>query len=102
MFAVILSGAKQYLVKEGDKIRVEKLDTTGDSYTFDKVLLFSKDGKDVEVGTPFLDKKVQAKVIETAKGKKIKVFKMKAKKGYQKTYGHRQLYTELEITKIGA
>lgn len=102
MFAVILTGAKQYLVKEGDKIRVEKLDTeAGKTHTFDKVLMYSKDDKDVEVGTPFLTKKVEAKVVETAKDKKIRVFKMKPKKGYRRTQGHRQMYTELEITKIG-
>ena len=101
MFAVILTGAKQYLVKEGDTIRVEKLETEpGKKHTFEKVLLFSKDGKDVEVGTPFLSKTVEGKVVETAKGKKTRVFKMKPKKGYRRTYGHRQTYTEVEITKI--
>jgi len=102
MFAVILSGAKQYLVKEGDKIRVEKLDTKiGEKHSFEKVLLVSKDGKEVEVGTPYLKQTVVAKVLEQGKAKKIRVFKMKPKKGYRRTQGHRQLYTELEITKIG-
>ena len=102
MFAVILSGAKQYLVKEGDVIRVEKLDAeAGKAHTFDKVLLYSKDDKEVEVGTPFLEKKVEAKVLDQAKAKKVKVFKMKPKKGYRQTYGHRQPYTEVQITKIG-
>lgn len=102
MFAVVLTGAKQYLVKEGDKIRVEKLEVEdGKTHTFEKVLLFSKDGKEVEVGTPFLKTKVEAKVIQTAKDKKIRVFKMKPKKGYRRTQGHRQMFTELEIVKIG-
>ncbi|MDP2691797.1 MAG: 50S ribosomal protein L21 [bacterium] len=102
MFAVILTGAKQYLVKEGDKIKVEKLDAEpGKKLVFDKVLLFSKDDKDVEVGTPFLSTKVEANVLAQDKHKKIRVFKIKAKKGYRRTQGHRQAYTELEITKIG-
>jgi len=71
MFAVILSGAKQYLVKEGDKIRVEKLDTKiGEKHSFEKVLLVSKDGKEVEVGTPYLKQTVVAKVLEQGKAKK--------------------------------
>jgi large subunit ribosomal protein L21 len=101
MFAVILSGAKQFIVKEGDVIRVEKLDAeVGKSYTFEKVLLVSKDGKEVEVGTPFLSNKVEGMVKEQGKADKILVFKMKAKKNYKRTYGHRQPYTEVEITKI--
>ena len=102
MFAVILSGAKQYLVREGDKIRVEKLDAeVGKEHTFEKVLLLSKDDKAVEVGTPFLGATVKAKVLDQNKSDKIRIFKMKAKKGYRRTAGHRQPYTELEITKIG-
>jgi len=101
MFAVILTGAKQYIVKEGDVIRVEKLDAeVGKTFTFDKVLLMSKDGKSVEVGTPFLGNKVEGKVVEQGKADKIRVFKMKAKKNYKRTYGHRQPVTEVEITKI--
>lgn len=102
MFAVILSGAKQYLVREGDKIRVEKLETeVGKEHTFEKVLLLSKDDKAVEVGMPFLSTAVKGKVLDQNKSDKIRVFKMKAKKGYRRTYGHRQPYTEVEITKIG-
>jgi len=102
MFAVILTGAKQYLVKEGDKLKIEKLDAeVGKNHTFDKVLLISKDDKNVELGAPFLTSTVTAKVLDQGKGKKIRVFKMKPKKGYRRTYGHRQSYTEVEITKIG-
>ena len=102
MFAVILSGAKQYLIKEGDKLKVEKLDAeVGKNHTFDKVLLISKDDKIVELGSPFLKSTVTAKVLDQGRGKKIRVFKMKPKKGYRRTYGHRQSYTEVEITKIG-
>jgi len=102
MFAVVLSGAKQYLVKEGDVIRVEKLEVAaGDNYFFDKVLLVSRDGKSVEVGAPFLKSSVTAKVLKQDKAEKIRVFKMKPKKNYKRTYGHRQPFTELEIIKIG-
>lgn len=101
MFAVILTGAKQYLVKEGDKIQVEKIATPeGDKHVFDKVLLLSKDDKEVEMGTPFLKNTVEGKVLTQAKGPKTRVFKMKPKKGYRRTFGHRQAFTELEITKI--
>jgi len=101
MFAVILTGAKQYLVREGDKIKVEKLDTeAGKKHVFEKVLLLSEDDKEVKVGTPFLGAKVEAKVLAQGKAKRIRVFKMKAKKGYRKTQGHRQQYTEVEISKI--
>ena len=101
MFAVILSGAKQYLVREGDKIKVEKLPTeVGKKHVFGKVLLLSNDDKSVDVGTPFLKNKVEGKILEQGKAKKIRVFKMKPKKGYRRTQGHRQHYTEVEITKI--
>jgi large subunit ribosomal protein L21 len=89
-------------VKEGDVIQVEKLEAeVGKTYTFEKVLLLSKDDKSVEVGTPFLTNKVEGKVLEQGKADKIRVFKMKAKKNYKRTYGHRQPFTEVEITKIG-
>lgn len=101
MFAVILTGAKQYLIQEGDIIQVEKLNTPiGKIHTFEKVLLFSKDGKTIELGTPFLNKTIQSKVLEQEKSEKIRVYKMKAKKNYRKTYGHRQPYTKVEITKF--
>ena len=102
MFAVLLTGAKQYLVHEGDKIRVEKIKTeAGKKHTFDKVLLISKDDKEVNLGSPFLKSSVEAKVLKHDRSEKIRVFKMKAKKNYRRTSGHRQPYTEVEITKIG-
>ena len=80
MFAVVLTGAKQYLVREGDVIRVEKLETpVGKTHTFEKVLLISKDDKEVDVGMPFLKSTVEGKVVDQGKGDKIRVFKMKAK-----------------------
>ncbi len=102
MFAVIYTGGEQYLVKQGDKIRVEKLDAEpGKNYTFDSVLLTSADDKNIELGTPFLKKTVEAKVLSQDRAEKVRVYKMKAKKNYRRTYGHRQPYTELEITHIG-
>lgn len=103
MFAVILTGAKQYLVREGDTIHVEKVVTeAGKKHVFDRVLLTSKDDIAIEVGTPFLSVKVSGEIVEQGKGDKIRVYKMKAKKNYRRTYGHRQPYTAIKITKIEA
>ena len=100
MYAVIETGGKQYRVQEGDVITVEKLNAeAGDKVTFDKVLLMS-DGKDVKVGTPYLDAAVSGSVVENGKGKKVIIFKYKAKKDYRKKQGHRQPYTLVEITSI--
>ncbi len=103
MHAIIETGGKQYRVAEGDTIYVEKLDVTeGDQITLEKVLLVSNEGT-VKVGTPIVDgAKVTAKVDKHGKGKKIIVFKYKAKKNYRKKNGHRQPYTKLVIDKIEA
>lgn len=100
-FSVIETGGKQYLVAKGDKIQVEKLDAAvGDKVTFDSVLALVSD-KDVEVGKPKLEgKTVEAKVLKQGRGSKIHVLKYKPKSKYRKKIGHRQAYTELEITKI--
>ena len=101
MFAVIETGGKQYRVQEGDVITVEKLNAeAGDKVTFDKVLLMS-DGKDVKVGTPYLDAAVSGSVVENGKGKKVIIFKYKAKKDYRKKQGHRQPYTMVKIDSLG-
>lgn len=103
MYAIIETGGKQYRVQEGDTLYVEKLDANqGDVITIDSVLAVSKDGK-LTVGTPVVDgAKVEAKVLEQGKGKKIIVFKYKPKKDYRKKQGHRQPYTKLVIEKINA
>lgn len=101
MYAIIESCGKQYKVSEGDVVFFEKLDTeVGKKVTFKEVVLVSNDKK-VEVGAPHVKgAKVEGKVMEHGKGKKIIVYKYKAKKNYRRTQGHRQPYTKVEITKI--
>jgi large subunit ribosomal protein L21 len=101
MYAVIQSGGKQYRVGVGDVIRVEKLDVpAGDSVDLKEVLMVG-DGDDVKVGTPVLaGSSVTAKVKAHGRGEKIRVVKFRRRKHYRKTTGHRQDYTELEITGI--
>ncbi len=105
MYAIIETCGKQYKVSEGDIVFFEKLEAEeGKKVKFDKVILVSDNGK-VEVGTPYVkDAKVEGKVIAHGKGKKIIVFKYKAKKNYRRKQGHRQPYTKVEITsvKLGA
>ena len=101
MYAVIETGGKQYRVQEGDVITIEKLNAeAGDKVTFDKVLLMS-DGKEVKVGTPYLAEAVTGSVVENGKGKKVIIFKYKAKKDYRKKQGHRQPYTAVKIESLG-
>ena len=101
MYAIIESCGKQYKVAEGDVVFFEKLDAEeGKKVTFDNVVLVSDDSK-VEVGAPYVKGvKVEGKVVSHGKGKKILVYKYKAKKNYRRTQGHRQPYTKVEITKI--
>ena len=101
MYAIIESCGKQYKVTEGDVVFFEKLDAEeGKKVTFDKVILVSEEGK-VQVGAPYVKGvKVEGKVVSHGKGKKIIVFKMKAKKNYRRKQGHRQPYTKVEITSI--
>ena len=116
MIAVIRTGGKQYIVKPGDKLKVEKLDppmpttkvgaTEGQSkkedseIAFDEVLLLEKNNK-LEIGKPFVaGAKVTARILSQGKGDKVIVFKYKAKKRYSRKIGHRQPYTEIEITGI--
>ena len=101
MFAIIESGGKQYKVELGTKVRVEKLPVdAGGSVVFDKVLLKS-DGKKVEVGTPYIDGAfIEAKALEDGREKKKIVFRYHAKTRYRKKKGHRQPFTEVEISKV--
>jgi len=101
MIAIIKTGGKQYLVQPGDKIKVEKLDKKeGEEFSFLDVLLIEK-GKKVEIGTPLLkDATVEAKVLSHGKGDKVIVYKYKSKKRESRKIGHRQPYTEVEITGI--
>lgn len=100
-FAVIQTGGKQYLVSAGDKIQVEKLAGEKDaSIKFDKVLALFDD-KTYDLGKPYLDKvAIEAKVLRQGRGKKIEILKYKAKSKYRRKQGHRQAYTEVEITKV--
>lgn len=102
-YAVIQTGGKQYLVTEGDSIRIEKLSDTlkkGDVVSFDKVLL-QDDGTNTTVGAPYIaDAKVQAEITEAGRSKKIEVVKYKAKSRYFKLRGHRQPYMKVRIVKV--
>ena len=103
MYAVMETGGKQYKVAVGDTLFIERLDNVADDkITFDKVILVSASGG-VNVGAPYVaGATVSAKVLKNGKAKKIIVFKMKPKKGYRRKQGHRQPYTQIEITGINA
>ncbi|MDT8715285.1 50S ribosomal protein L21 [Clostridium sp. 19966] len=104
MYAVVVTGGKQYKVSEGDVIFVEKLEAEVDSTVeLDNVLVVSKDNGEVVVGKPAVEgAKVVAKVAAQGKAKKIIVFKYKPKKDYRRKQGHRQPYTKLVVEKIEA
>ena len=101
--AIIVTGGKQYRVAEGDVIFVEKLDVeAGEAVKFDRVLAVIDEDKAV-FGTPVVENAVvSGNVVKNGKSKKIRVYKMKPKKGYRRSQGHRQPYTKVEITKIEA
>ena len=101
--AIIVTGGNQYRVAEGDVIFVEKLDVeAGETVKFDRVLAVIDEDKAV-FGTPVVENAVvSGNVVKNGKSKKIRVYKMKPKKGYRRTQGHRQPYTKVEITKIEA
>ena len=103
MYAVIKTGGKQYKVQEGDIIRVEKLNAdVGSLVTFDEVLAISDDNG-LKVSSHVLEgAKVEANVLKQGKGKKVIVFKFKSKKNYRRKQGHRQPYTQVQITKINS
>ena len=103
MYAVVQTGGKQYRVTEGATLRVEKLKADeGDSVELDKVLMVGE-GESVKIGTPYVEGgKVTATVKAHGRGKKVKIVKFKRRKHHLKRQGHRQWFTELEVTGISA
>ena len=101
MYAIIKTGGKQYRVAEGDVITIEKLEAAAnEAVTFEEVLTVVNDG-DVKVGAPLVNgAKVTGTVLEHGKGKKILVFKYKAKSNYRRRQGHRQPFTKVRIESI--
>ncbi len=101
MLSIIETGGKQYLVKEGDKIKIEKLEgKEGDKVNFDRVLLINDDKK-TEIGNPYLkNHNVEGEITKVGRSKKVIVFRYHNKTRYRKTKGHRQWYTEVKINKI--
>ncbi|MEA3272095.1 MAG: 50S ribosomal protein L21 [Patescibacteria group bacterium] len=105
MLVVIKTGGKQYKVKEGDTLKIEKIaGKEGDEVKFDEVLLVSDDeAKKVNVGTPLVEGvEVSAKILEQGRAKKVSVVKYKPKTRYRRNVGHRQPFTKVEIISIKA
>jgi large subunit ribosomal protein L21 len=102
MYAVIKTGGKQYRVSEGDRIRVEKLaGDTGSSVTFEEVLMIG--GEKVAVGKPLVKgAKVTATIVTQDRAKKVIIFKFRRRKNYRRKRGHRQPFTEIQITGVSA
>jgi len=100
-FAIIETGGKQYKVSPGQKIKIEKIEgESGAVLNFDKVLLIADD-KDIKIGSPYVDDaKVEAKILKQGREKKKIVFKYHSKTRYRKKKGHRQPFTEVQITDI--
>jgi large subunit ribosomal protein L21 len=103
MYAVLETGSKQYRVAAGDTLQIERMPAeAGQTVTFDRILLVSKDGQ-VTVGTPTVaSASVLADVVEHVRGPKVVAFKMKRRKGYHKKIGHRQELTVVKIKEIQA
>ena len=103
MYAVIATGGKQYKVAKGEVLRVEKLDgDEGDTVKLDRVLMVA-DGDKVSVGSPVLDKaSVTAKITAQGRGDKVEIVKFRRRKHSRSQAGHRQSYTEIEVTDIKA
>lgn len=101
MYAVIKSGGKQYRVESGAKLRVESLPAeVGAAVSFDEVLLVGA-GDAVKVGAPFVSgAKVKATVLAHGRDDKVRIFKLRRRKHYQKSQGHRQAYTEVRVDDI--
>jgi large subunit ribosomal protein L21 len=100
MFAIIKTGGKQYLVREGEQLRVEKLDKeTGAKFELEALLVADEDGKEVKIGQPRAGQ-VKASIVEHGRGEKISVVKYKPKVRYRRNVGHRQPFTKIKIEKI--
>ena len=104
MYAIIMTGGKQLTVKPGDVVEVEKLtQQVGEEVVFDQVLAVGEEGGKLNVGTPRVEgATVSAKVLDQFRAKKVVAFKMKRRKGYRRTKGHRQSLTRVEIGEIKA
>ncbi len=101
MKAIIVTGGKQYTVSEGDVLYIEKLNAEAEATVKFEQVLAVLDGENSKVGTPVVEgASVEAKVVKNGKGKKLTIFRYKAKKNEKKKMGHRQPYTKVEITKI--
>ena len=103
MYAVVRTGGKQYRLGVGDSVKVEKLpDEVGNIVELSQILMVS-DGGEVKVGTPLVaGASVKAEIVGHGRNKKIRVFKMKRRKKYRRTQGHRQSFTQLKVTEINA
>jgi len=103
MYAVIATGGKQYRVSSGAKLRIEQIVAdVGSEIVLDRVLMVA-DGEKITLGTPLLDgASVKAKVVSHGRADKVRIFKMRRRKHYRKSQGHRQNYTEIEILGIAA
>lgn len=101
MYAVIQTGGKQYRVKSGEQLKVEMLPAeVGAPVSFDRVLMLGE-GDGVRVGAPYVDgAKVKATVVAQGRGEKVRIFKLRRRKHYAKTQGHRQSFTEVRIDEI--
>jgi large subunit ribosomal protein L21 len=101
MYAVCRTGGKQYRASQGERLRVERLDAeVGDSVEFDEILLVGE-GSDIKVGSPFVTGgKVAARVTAQGRGKKVDIIKFRRRQNYKRHHGHRQHFTEVEITSI--
>jgi large subunit ribosomal protein L21 len=102
MLAVVKTGGKQYIVKEGETLDIEKIEgEEGGKVSFDQIFLVADDKENVKVGTPVVQgAKVDAEIVSQFKAKKIMIVKFKKKTGYRRRNGHRQQLTKIKVTKI--
>ena len=98
MYAIFMTGGKQYKVSAGDVLRIEKIQgDAGDKVKLDNVIAFSDADGSLKIGTPYLDATVNATIVDAGRGEKVIIFKFKAKKDYRRKQGHRQPFTEIEV-----